>query len=130
MNSNSIGLYHVTGTAGSGMPGAPLLHFDLTVLAATGAVNGFVAITQAVPPPGNEIKIRVTGIVRKIVGGAPYTQQVLLSGIYGVPVPPPRNAIVEEHFAASFRIGDDWNGLGNFEYGGREAPDVPVHRLS
>jgi len=125
----SFDLYRVTGTAGNaGLPGAPILHFDLLVHAQTGSVSGQATITQAIAPPNNEITIsNVTGQVRKLgFGAGPVTQVVALEGTYGQPGPPPTTYIILEHFRAAFATNAQWDGRGSFDYATHVVNDVPV----
>ena len=124
MNDNK-GIYHVTGIAGSDIVGAPRLRFDLLVVASTGKVSGHVSITQALPLPGGNINVTVTGQVRA-AGLGPITQLVALSGTYQHPLPPPSLAILTEHFDAHFAVDARWQGRGGFSYGGHDVNDVPV----
>ncbi|WP_437678272.1 DUF1842 domain-containing protein [Sorangium sp. So ce429] len=124
MNENK-GIYRVTGIAGSDIAGAPRLHFDLLVVTSTGKVSGHVAITQALPLPGGNISVTVTGQVRG-AGLGPITQLVVLSGTYLQPFPPPAIGEVTEQFNAHFAVDAHWQGRGGFTYGGHDVDDVPV----
>lgn len=129
MPTPSFDLYRVTGTAGNaGLPGAPILHFDLLVHASTGSVSGQANITQAIAPPNNNILItNVTGQVRQLgFGTGPATQVVSLHGTYGQPGPPPTTFIILEQFSAHFATNGSWDGRGGFDYGGHKVSDVPV----
>jgi Domain of unknown function (DUF1843)/Domain of unknown function (DUF1842) len=123
----STSLYHVEGTAGNvGMPGAPILHFNLVVEGSSGKISGQASITQALPPPNGNIRIsNVTGQIRQVTL-PPLNQLVSLEGTYGQAGPPGTNYIIEEHFSAHFAVDSQWNGRGGFEYGGHIVDNVPV----
>lgn len=124
-----LDLYMVQCTAGNvGTPGAPILHLQLLVHAATGKVTGQAAITQAIAPPGGHIIIHnVTGQVRKLgFGHGPVTQVVALEGTYGQAGPPPTEIVVQVPFRAHFATDSHWNGRGGFEYGAHQIEGVPI----
>lgn len=128
--STILDLYRVAGTAGNvGTPGAPILHFDLLVHAASGRVSGQATITQAVQGPASEIHIRnVTGQVRKLGFGThnPITQVVMLEGTYTQAGPPPTTYVIQEQFRAHFATDSHWDGRGAFDYGQHAVENVPV----
>ncbi len=60
--ADKIGLYPVKLLVEQGLVGAPTLHLNLLVNAASGQVNGSAEVTQALPPPYGETHIpQVTG---------------------------------------------------------------------
>jgi hypothetical protein len=123
-------LYRVTGKAGNvGMPGSPILHFDLLVNSSAGSISGQARINQAVAPPSGEIHIHnVTGTVRELVFGGKVTLVVALQGTYYRSLPPPEILTIVEHFAAHLSVDQSWEGRGSFDYnnGGQVVNDVPV----
>lgn len=124
--NNNTSTYRVTGTAGDvGKPGAPILHFDLIVVAATGSVSGIAVITQAVASPGGSIEVQVTGQVRP-AGLGSITQLVAFSGTYVYDFPPPAIGHLQAHLSAHFAVDAAWNGRGGFTYLGHQIDDVPV----
>jgi len=122
-----LGLYLVNGVAGKeGMPGAPLLHFSLLVDAPTGKVTGHAVQTQAVAPPGNEIKINdISGMVRA-TGLGKLTKIVALEGSALISFPPPAIGSYLAPFSAHFAVDDAWNGVGGWTLGHTSVEDVPV----
>lgn len=124
---SSLALYRVCGTAGrEGMPGAPLLHFQLLVNAATGAITGQAEQTQAVAGPASSITIpNVTGILHH-TGLGKVTQVVALKGEAVITVPPPAIGAYLAPFNASFAIDNRWNGVGGWTLGNTKVEDVPV----
>jgi Domain of unknown function (DUF1842) len=126
----SFDLYRATGTAGNlGLPGAPILHFDLLVNSSTGIVSGQAQITRAVAPPNGVIPINnVTGRVRRLVFGGQVTLVVALQGTSFRPGPPPAGSIIPEQFTAQFTTNPHWDGRGSFDYGNgsQVVNDVPV----
>lgn len=122
-----MGTYLVNGEAGNvGMPGAPILHFSLVVVAASGKVSGHATITQAIAPPYGIKEINnVTGRVR-YTGFGQYTKIVSLKGTYDEPLPPPAIGSVAVPFEAHFAIDDSWNGRGGFSCGMVNVDNVPV----
>jgi len=126
----ALDLYRVTGRAGNvGMPGSPILHFDLLVNSSAGSISGQAHINQAVGPPSGEIHIRnVTGTVRELVFGGQITLVVALQGTYDRALPPPLILTIVENFAAHFSVDQKWEGRGSFDYsnGGQVVNDVPV----
>ncbi len=127
---SSFDLYRVTGTAGNvGVPGAPILHFELLVNSSTGSVSGQAQITQAIAPPNGVIQIdNVTGQVRQLIFGGQVTLLVALQGTYFQKGPPPTEYIILEQFAAHFSVNPEWDGRGSFDYdnGSQVVNDVPV----
>jgi len=124
---SKLGTYLVNGEAGNPqMAGAPMLHFSLLVVSATGKVSGHAMITQAVAPPYGERNINdITGQVRA-TGLGPITKIVNLQGTYFDPLPPPAIGIIEIPFEASFAVDNEWNGKGSFSCGTTTVEDVPV----
>jgi Domain of unknown function (DUF1842) len=126
----ALDLYRVTGRAGNvGMPGSPILHFDLLVNSSAGSISGQARINQAVAPPSDEIHIHnVTGTVRELVFGGQITLLVALQGTYDQALPPPVILTILEHFAAHFSVDQKWEGRGSFDYnnGSQVVNDVPV----
>lgn len=122
-----IGLYLLSIEAGNaGMPGAPILHFQGTVNAPTGAINGHAEITQALPPPDGVIEIpHVTGRIRHL-GLGPDKRVVSLEGTYVVSVPPPAIGSYLAKFSAVLVVDAEWRGTGEFTYNGHVVRDVPV----
>jgi hypothetical protein len=110
----SFDLYRATGTAGDiGLPGAPILHFDLLVNSSTGIVSGQAQITWAAAPPNGVIRIdNVTGRVRQLVFGGRVTLVVALQGASFRPGPPPAGSTIPEQFAAQFSTNPHWDGRG------------------
>jgi hypothetical protein len=124
-----LGTYLVNGTAGNqGMPGAPILHFSLVVVAATGKVSGHAMISQAISPNGEKQINNVTGQVRAS-GLGPITKLVALQGTYVEYFPPPAIGQVDVPFQAHFAIDDAWTGKGGFSCGSTEAENVPVTKV-
>ncbi len=126
----ALDLYRVTGRAGNvGMPGSPILHFDLLVNSSAGSISGQAHINQALAPTSDEIHIHnVTGTVRELVFGGQITLLVALQGTYDQALPPPVILTILEHFAAHFSVDQKWEGRGSFDYnnGSQVVNDVPV----
>lgn len=124
---SKLGTYLVNGEAGNtNMAGAPVLHFSLLVVAATGKVSGHAVITQAIAPPYGEKPIsNITGQVRA-TGLGPVTKVVSLTGTYYDALPPPAIGTIAVPFEASFAVNNDWNGRGSFSCGTVHCEDVPV----
>ena len=123
-----LDLYRVTGTAGNlGMPGAPILGFDLLVNSSTGSVSGHAQITQIVAPPMIDIQINnVTGQVRHHAINGQDRLSVVLQGTFDQPGPPPTEYVILQQFAAQFSLNAQWDGRGSFDYGTTVINDVPV----
>jgi len=110
-----------------GMPGSPMLHFDLLVDSTTGYASGHARITQVVAPPGVNIHIRnVTGTVCSHAIMTRVLVSVALSGTYDQKGPPPTDYIIVQPFAAQFSLDAQWDGRGSFNYGPNVINDVPV----
>ena len=109
-----------------GMPAAPILHFQGTVNAPTGKINGQAEITQSVAGPHGEIEIHnVTGQIRHL--GLGHDKRVVtLEGTYVVSFPPPAIGEYLAKFSAFLVVDASWNGTGEFTYGGHTVKDVPV----
>jgi hypothetical protein len=124
---SAIGLYRVCGIAGNeGTPGAPLLHFELLVNAASGAITGQCVQTQAVAPPHDKVVINnVTGKLRH-TGLGKFTQIVFLQGTAVISFPPPAIGSYLEPFDAHFAIDNEWNGVGGWTLGNKSVENVPV----
>jgi hypothetical protein len=125
----SFDLYRATGTAGDiGLPGAPILHFDLLVNSSTGMVSGQAQITRAAAPPNGVIRIdNVTGRVRRLVVGGQVTLVVALQGTSYRLGSPSAELTVQEQFTAQFMTNPQ-DGRGSFDYGNgsQVVNDVPV----
>lgn len=117
----------LSGTAGNvGLPGAPILHFDLLYNASTGALSGHACIVSASPPPLGQIVIsNVTGKVTNMIFGGTLSHIVTMQGTYQISLQNPP-IIFEQSFAAYFQVDADFDGRGYFEYGGNIVNDVPV----
>ena len=116
--------YLTKGTIGNvGLPGAPIAHFSLVVVAASNTVSGVVEITQAID--AKPIQVQVTGTIRH-TGYGKITKIVNLKGQYVVSVPPPAIGSYLQDFTAYLDIDNGWNGVGGFTYGNAEINDVPV----
>lgn len=124
------GAYLVNCEAGNaGMPGAPILHFSLVVVAPTGKVSGHATITQAIAPPYGVKEINnVTGQVR-YTGYGDVTKIVFLQGTYNEPLPGAAIGFIEVPFEAHFAINNEWNGRGGFSCGTLSVDNVPVRNL-
>ena len=123
--TNIASAYLTKGTIGNvGLPGAPIAHFSLVVVAATNTVSGVVEITQAID--AKPIQVHVTGNIR-YTGYGKVTKIVSLKGQYVVSVPPPAIGSYLQDFTAYMDIDDSWNGVGGFTYGSTEITDVPVN---
>jgi Domain of unknown function (DUF1843)/Domain of unknown function (DUF1842) len=120
-------LKRITGTAGNvGLPGAPILYFDLLYNTSTGAVSGHACIVSAVPPPfGNIVISNVTGKVTTAIFGGTVSHIVTLQGSYQISIQDPP-LIIEQKFSASFQVDSNFDGRGSFDYGGNIVNDVPV----
>ena len=120
-------LYLLKGIAGNeGVPGAPLLHFYLTVNSETGAVTGHAKQTQAIPPPNNVIPIdNIKGRLRNLGLGS-YIKVVYLEGRAIVSLPPPAIGELVLPFEAIFVFNNDWKGKGSWSIGNKHVDDVPV----
>lgn len=126
--TKDTGLYLVEGVAGNeGTPGAPLLHFTLTVEASTGrVVTGQAVQTQAVKSPGDKILIgNITGRVRS-TGFGKYTKVVALTGSAVISFPPPAIGAYLTPFDAHFAVDNSWNGVGSWTLGNTPVDNVPV----
>jgi hypothetical protein len=117
----------INGTAGNvGLPGAPILYFDLLYNSSTGALSGHASIVSASPPPlGNIVISNVTGKVTNMIFGGTLSHIVTLQGTYQRVINEPP-LIIEEQFAAYFQVDSNFDGRGSFEYGGNVVNDVPV----
>ncbi|MDG1803645.1 DUF1842 domain-containing protein [Flavicella sp.] len=123
--TNIASAYLTKGTIGNvGLPGAPIAHFSLVVIAATNTVSGVVEITQAID--AKPIQVHVTGNIR-YTGYGKVTKIVNLKGQYVVSVPPPAIGSYLQDFTAFMDIDDSWNGVGGFTYGNTDIKDVPVN---
>jgi len=122
--TNIASAYLTKGTIGNvGLPGAPIAHFSLVVIAASNTVSGVVQISQAID--AKPIQVHVTGTIRS-TGYGKITKIVNLKGQYVVSVPPPAIGSYLQDFTAYLDIDDSWNGIGGFTYGNTEINDVPV----
>ena len=116
-----IGAYLANGTIGNvGMPGAPIVHFDLIVIPSQHKVSGTVHITQAVLH--GSYSGYVTGSIYA-TGIPPFTKIVGLTGMVHCD---DDNSLVLLPFQASMAINDAWEGRGGFSYGNVHVEDVPV----
>ncbi|HNW51964.1 MAG TPA: DUF1842 domain-containing protein [Prolixibacteraceae bacterium] len=114
-------IYPAKGTIGNvGMPGAPIVHFDLIVVPSQHKVTGYVHITQAVLH-GN-YSGEVTGSIYA-TGIPPFTKIVGFSGMVHCD---DDNSLVLLPFQASMAINNAWEGKGGFSYGNVHVEDVPV----
>lgn len=128
---STAGAYLVCGEAGNaGVAGAPILHFSLVVVSATGKVGGHATITQAIAPPYGVKQIsNVTGQVT-YTGYGEFTKIVSLKGTYNEPFPSPAIGSVEVAFEAHFAIDNEWNGTGGFSCGTLSVEKVPVKKVA
>jgi hypothetical protein len=118
MNEPTIGLYPVDIILTSGLAGAPTLHLDLLVDAATGAVSGSGRLTQAVTPPfGNLFIPAISGQLEAT--GFPKAERLLrASGHYGIPFgPPPMFGHIDALMTMACAVDLQWDGKGSFSYG-------------
>jgi len=118
-----IGAYNVIGTLGNvGMPGAPIMHFNLVVVPSKNTVSGSVKIIQAIAPPNGHIVIQnVKGQIHA-TGYGDVAQIVSLEGEYTIGA-----SDVLYSFQASMNLKMNWDGSGSFTYGEQTIEDVPVH---
>ena len=125
-----LGTYLVNGVLGDeNMPGAPLLHFSLVVVSATGKVAGHAVISQAIAAPYDEKQIsNVTGQIHA-TGLGPITKIVALEGTYTYSAPPPAIGTFQMPFQAHFGIDDSWNGKGGFTCGATKVENAPVKKV-
>jgi len=125
--ANPMPTKRLKGTAGNvGLPGAPILYFDLLYNTSTGALSGHACIVSASPPPFGHIVIsNVTGKVLTSIFGGTISHVVTLQGTYQQPLPA-GPIIIEQSFAAYFLLGSNFDGRGSFEFGGTLVKDVPV----
>ena len=126
--SKLIGSYLVNGTMGSGLLGAPTVHFSLVVVPSANSVSGTVEITQAIEGPSSDILVsNVKGrIFATGFGDVKYV--VSLEGQYVQSVPPPAIGSYLAEFSAHMAINGDWNGKGGFSYGTTNVENVEVKR--
>lgn len=98
--------------------GAPVLHLDLGVNAATGQVSGQGKVTQALPPPyGETILPSVQGTIHH--GGlGKDTLFVHLTGEYSVSLPPPAIGTLSKDVSIAMSLSPDWTGTGSFTWNG------------
>src|ERR1700754_1693964 len=120
--SAPVGTYVVKLVVGREEPGAPILHLDLLVEAATGKIAGHGQITQAIAPPKGVIKVNnITGTVQDFTL-PPLSRHVTLKGSFGEP---PTGIILG--FSATLLLNEnEWTGRGTFRYGNHTVTDVPV----
>ena len=118
-----IGAYNAIGTLGNvGMPGAPIMHFNLVVVPSRNSVSGSVEIIQAIAPPNGQLSIQnVKGQIRA-TGYGNVEQIVALEGDYTIGA-----SEVLYSFKASMNLKMDWEGSGSFTYGEQTIENVPVH---
>ena len=123
-----IGAYNVKGTVGNvGMPGAPILHFNLVVVPSAHKASGVVEIAQAIAGPSGHIMLQVDGRIGAAVDG-PVTKLVELKGTYVQTVPPPAIGAYLADFASTLAINDAWEGKGWFSYGTNFVENLPVKK--
>lgn len=117
-----IGAYNATGTLGNvGMPGAPIMHFNLVVVPNRNSVSGSVEIIQAIAPPNGQLFIQnVKGQIRA-TGFGSVDQIVTLEGNYTIGA-----SEVLYSFKASMNLNMNWEGKGTFTYGTQTIENVPV----
>jgi Domain of unknown function (DUF1843)/Domain of unknown function (DUF1842) len=118
---------NLKGTMGNvGLPGAPILHFDVLYNTSTGDLSGHACIVSAAPPPLGHIVIsNVTGKARKVIFGGTVNYIVTMQGTYRQVITEPP-IIIEKSFAACFYADSNFDGRGSFEFGGDVVNDVPV----
>jgi len=125
-SAQNLGLYHVQGVAGTGLAGAPSLHFSLTVHAPTGAVTGSAYQFQAVAGKGGHIVIgHITGQVRHTGLAA---DQLLVS-LHGSAVISGSGKGLDAHLAqfdAAFSVNNHWDGTGSWTLDGHTVKDAKV----
>lgn len=112
------------------LPGAPLLHVAALVVVPTGLISGHARITQALPPPNDDVHINnLTGSIHALgFGGG--LRVVTLKGTYLQTFPPPAIGEVLEQFSAVLILQtDEWDGVGGFTYGTNHVDDVPVKHV-
>jgi len=118
-----IGAYNVIGTLGNvGMPGAPIMHFNLVVVPSKNTVSGSVKIIQAIAPPNGQLFIQNLKGQIHATGYGGVTQIVALEGSYTVGA---SYALIP--FKAYMSINGNWEGSGSFTYGTQTIENVPVH---
>lgn len=120
-----IGAYHVEGTLGNvGLPGAPIMHFNLVVVPSKNSVSGSVEITQSIAPPNGLIFIKnVKGQIHS-TGFGKVTQIVALEGDYTIGA---SEALIP--FRAYMNLENNWTGSGSFTYGSHTVENVPVNKI-
>ncbi|PHS10338.1 MAG: hypothetical protein COA88_02535 [Kordia sp.] len=121
-NKALIDTYNVIGTLGNvGMPGAPIMHFNLAVVPSENTVSGSVKIIQAIAPPYGQISIQnVKGQIRA-TGYGDVEQIVALEGNYTIGA-----SDVLYSFKASMNLKMNWEGTGTFTYGDQTVENVHV----
>lgn len=123
--ATSVGLYFVKAVEGKvGESGAPIVHYALTVQAASGHVSGIAELTQAVAPPNSLHRFPVTGQIYH-TGLGHDTLLVTLHGEYTQSLPP-SEVLIPVRFTATLSVNKDWNGHGGFTYGKHHVENVPV----
>ena len=129
--ADQVGFYQVKlQVQHDGFFGAPVLHLDLGVNAATGQVSGSATITQALPPPyGKTVIPYVTGALVH-TGFGDDTLLVHFTGQYVVSVPPPAIGSYLAQFSAALAVSKDWNGKGSFTYNTHVISDCSVKNVS
>lgn len=121
-----IGAYNVKGTVGHvGMPGAPIMHFNLVVVPSAHKVSGVAEITQAIQGPSGHIVVHVDGRIGKALEGQ-VTQLVELRGTYVQTVPPPAIGAYLADFVSVLAVNGDWKGMGWFSYATNFVDNAPV----
>jgi hypothetical protein len=124
-----VGLYSVKAVVGNvGTPGAPIVHYALTVQAASGHVSGLAELTQAVPPPNGTHRFPVTGRIYQ-TGLGKNEQLVSLEGQFTESVPPPAIGTYLVDFKSALVVDQAWNGHGGFSYQNTHIDNVPVRRV-
>jgi len=118
-----IGAYNVKGTLGNiGLPGAPIMHFNLVVVPSQNTITGVVEITQAIAPPNGQIFVNnVKGQIHA-TGFNGVEQIVSLEGNYTI-----GESYVLIPFKAFMNLKSNWEGTGTFIYGSQKIENVPVH---
>ncbi len=106
--------------------GSPTLDLSLSVIEATGVVNGFGDITNAVTPQSPAVHIpQVSGQIFQ-TGFGETMLLVHLTGEYIASVPPPAIGTYEGPFSAAFAVDRSWNGTGSFAYGRNHVTECKV----
>ena len=109
--------------------GSPILDLSLSVIEATGLVNGFGDISNSVTPEAPSVHIpQVTGEVFQ-TGFGGNTLLVHLTGEYIASVRPPAIGTYQGPFSAAFAVERDWNGTGSFAFGRYQVTHCKVANL-